>query len=107
MVESLTRIIHGNPSKLSLLNLAQCVSRNKGIPVDRAAKRSKDCLICWFCEFVPELIIEPVTRTIKMESITELIPPNAWNGMGGFPDSMSGYQKHGGGESNSEEPKTE
>jgi hypothetical protein len=80
---------------MAFLALAQSIGRNKGVPIDRVAKRSKDCLICWFCEFVPELIVVPFARTIKMESITELISRNVWNGMEGWSDPLVRQAKNG------------
>lgn len=39
-----------NPQKKDLLVLAQEIENHQSIQLDRLAKRSKDCLICWFCE---------------------------------------------------------
>jgi type III secretory pathway component EscV len=56
MTQILTHVAGGKPTKQVLMKLAQQIADKKQIKVDRIAKRIKDCLICWFCEQVPDLI---------------------------------------------------
>jgi hypothetical protein len=55
MSEFLHRFLHGDTSKKALLNLAAQLAQTKGVKVDRTAKRTKEGLICWFCEFAAEM----------------------------------------------------
>jgi hypothetical protein len=43
-------------SRPTLLRLAGSTARNKHVVADHLAKRSKECLICWFCGVAPELL---------------------------------------------------
>jgi len=52
-----------SPQKKALLEFAHQLSAVTHIPIDRLAKRSRDCLLCWFCEnwyllspHVPEVV---------------------------------------------------
>jgi hypothetical protein len=65
MQQCLERLLCGNTSKAALLKMAECVAQTKGRTVDRAAKRSKECLVCWFCECVPEYIVSSDARTSR------------------------------------------
>ena len=50
---SIKHIINILPSKgkmVDTLRFAQVLAKDIDVPVDREARRSKDCLICWFCE---------------------------------------------------------
>jgi hypothetical protein len=55
----LTRLTSGKLNRAILLGLAEQLAKQKGITVDRTAKRLKDCLICWFCENCQELLWQP------------------------------------------------
>jgi hypothetical protein len=55
----LTRLTSGKLNRGILLGLAEQLAKQKGITVDRTAKRLKDCLICWFCENCQELFWQP------------------------------------------------
>jgi hypothetical protein len=63
MCDILSRILGRDTSRATLLRLAESLARAKHVVVDRLAKRSKECLICWFCEFVPELLVNLVVPT--------------------------------------------
>jgi hypothetical protein len=39
-----------------LLPIALQIARRKGVAVDRAARRHKEGLICWFCKYCSELV---------------------------------------------------
>jgi hypothetical protein len=39
-----------SPQKKDLLVIARRLGGKLGIVLDRLAKRSRDCLLCWFCE---------------------------------------------------------
>jgi hypothetical protein len=41
---------------LSIINERREQNPNDPVRLDRAAVRSKDCLICWFCENCPEFL---------------------------------------------------
>jgi hypothetical protein len=42
--------------KKDLIVVARTVSTLCDIPLDRLAKRSRGCLICWFCEHWPDVV---------------------------------------------------
>jgi hypothetical protein len=44
------RLMGEAPKKKNLIPIAHRVSLMCEIPLDRLAKRSRDCLLCWFCE---------------------------------------------------------
>jgi hypothetical protein len=50
MKQVLTVVSGGHLTMTILIDLAQKIAALKQIPLDRAARRRKDCLICWFCE---------------------------------------------------------
>jgi hypothetical protein len=72
MTESLNQLLHGNTNKETLLTLAQRIALSKNLVVDRASKRSKDGLICWFCEFAPELIVDSPPGSIELDAPTRV-----------------------------------
>jgi hypothetical protein len=54
MKRVLTVVTRGRMTMSSLLDLAHKIAAPKHLTIDRAARRMKDCLICWFCEnFTP------------------------------------------------------
>jgi formate hydrogenlyase subunit 6/NADH:ubiquinone oxidoreductase subunit I len=55
MTLMLSHLTDGKPTKQALLLLAERIAANTHVKIDRGAKRSKDCLICWFCEQACEL----------------------------------------------------
>jgi hypothetical protein len=54
-------------TKAAFLTAAESIARADGTTVDRAASRSKECLVSWFCEFVPQVLGGDIT--------TILVPP--------------------------------
>jgi hypothetical protein len=56
MSECHTTFLHGKASREILKDFVRKLARNKGIRVGRATGRTKDSLICWFYEAVPELL---------------------------------------------------
>jgi hypothetical protein len=60
MHQFLHRALNGDSTKRKLLRIALMIAEAKGIKLDRLAKRSKECLICWFCEVAPDLIAQPI-----------------------------------------------
>jgi RNase P subunit RPR2 len=50
MTEMLSKMLGGNTRKKALIELAQSIAGSKKIEIDRAVKRMKEGLICWFCE---------------------------------------------------------
>jgi hypothetical protein len=57
MTSVLTKVFGGNLTKSKLMELARSVAAEKGLTIDRGAKRMKDGLICWFCENIPQLLV--------------------------------------------------
>jgi hypothetical protein len=68
MRQFLTQITGGKLTKAVLMSLAKRIAEQKGIKIDRGAKRLKDCLICWFCEHASELLVDLVAPHAKTES---------------------------------------
>jgi hypothetical protein len=56
MSAALARMTDGKMTRQALLSLAVALARQKGIKLDRGAKRVKDALICWFCENCSEIL---------------------------------------------------
>lgn len=50
VVNQLEAILGKSPKKKTLLKFANSLSMVTHISLDRLAKRSRDCLLCWFCE---------------------------------------------------------
>jgi hypothetical protein len=59
---------HKSATKDEIYHLAQRVSEQSRIPLDRAANRRKDCLICWFCEF-------PGGVVAALNTLRPVLPP--------------------------------
>jgi hypothetical protein len=76
--------------KANLINIAESVAQTKGFKVDRLARRSKDCLICWFCEIAPEIMIAPIQAIVQQQSHAaqspepDLLEPNPSTAMQEF-----------------------
>jgi hypothetical protein len=58
MARTLPKVFGENPTKSKLMEFAQSIAAEKGLTIDRGAKRMKDGLICWFCENAPHLLVE-------------------------------------------------
>jgi hypothetical protein len=59
--------------KTGLLSLATIIAKEKGITIDRSAKRSKECLICWFCENAKDVMdISKLRRWLNACNFKEL-----------------------------------
>lgn len=50
IVNRLEYLCGPSPQKKDMLVVAKEMEKRTAIQVDRLAKRSRDCLICWFCE---------------------------------------------------------
>ena len=50
VVNRLEYLLGQSPQKKDLLVLARQLCQLCGLELDRLAKRSRDCLICWYCE---------------------------------------------------------
>jgi hypothetical protein len=55
MADFLSRALNGETKMRSLVNLAELLGEKKGRSLDRAARRTKEGLICWFCESIPDI----------------------------------------------------
>jgi hypothetical protein len=56
------------------------IAEAKGIKLDRLAKRSKECLICWFCEVAPDLITQPIPSDPDSEEAMKSPPAQSASG---------------------------
>jgi hypothetical protein len=73
MEQYLGRMRQDISCKTGLLNLATVIASEKGIMIDRSAKRSKECLICWFCENAKEIMdISKLKQWLKACNLREL-----------------------------------
>jgi hypothetical protein len=70
MSQFLTKFLHGKASRAMLKDLARKLARTKGIRVDRASNRTKEGLICWFCEYAPELLTSAATNEFSKSDDT-------------------------------------
>ncbi|KAH0789152.1 hypothetical protein GPJ56_006905 [Histomonas meleagridis] len=78
ILHNLELIFGAPPQKKQLLDAALRISPRINVQVDRLAKRSRDCLICWFCENwskVSSVLIESI-ETSESESPTQSVIPN-------------------------------
>jgi hypothetical protein len=55
MFRNLSTLFHHDLSRTKLLQFIHLVARRKGAIIDRAAKRSREGMLCWLCETAPEL----------------------------------------------------
>lgn len=62
VVNRLEYLLGQSPQKKDLLQLARQLCCPCGIALDRLAKRSRDCLICWYCE--NWAVIEPIFSSL-------------------------------------------
>jgi hypothetical protein len=53
----LRQLLNGRFTKQALLGFADQIGGLRGVKVDRAARRVKDSLICWFCENFYDVIV--------------------------------------------------
>jgi hypothetical protein len=84
----LATILHQKVTKDSLLRFAEKMALKLNVPIDRDARRLKDCLICWICENAPQLVVaEPATIGELLPEI-EIQPSNGnsreWDSTDGF-----------------------
>ena len=68
VTEILESLLGQRVQKKVLLEVAKEVSKKTRITLDRLAKRSRDCLICWFCENFEQVL--PYTREILTSQST-------------------------------------
>jgi hypothetical protein len=71
MTQILTRITGGKLTKEALLKLANVIADRKQIKIDRGAKRMKECLICWFCEHVRDVLDLNIETTTEKPAESE------------------------------------
>ena len=64
VVNRLEYLLGQSPQKKDLLVLARQLCQLCGLELDRLAKRSRDCLICWYCE--NWAYIEPTITSMSM-----------------------------------------
>jgi hypothetical protein len=76
----LATALGGRLTKTALMDLAQRISAQKGIKIDRCARRIKDGLICWFCENAQRIVQQPVPDYGEQISDFDFPPP--WGGDG-------------------------
>jgi hypothetical protein len=88
--EKMTRILNimlnGHATCNELLRIATTLSLTRGLKVDRQAKRTKDNLICWFCEHFPQLLtndrfdqlhqLDRVDRVDEVDEVDEVDQPD-------------------------------
>ena len=83
ILHSLKMIFGTPPQKKQLLDLALRISPKINVRVDRLAKRSRDCLICWFCENWSKvstvLIGSSIEASSEYEAPSKSINPNQKN----------------------------
>jgi hypothetical protein len=58
MSKLLTRLGGGRLTRSVLSHVAEEISKQKTITIDRNARRIKDAMICWICENAPELLTQ-------------------------------------------------
>jgi hypothetical protein len=58
MAQILNAVLGGKATKQNLMDLAEKIAAQKQIKIDRAAKRIKEGLICWFCENACDLAVQ-------------------------------------------------
>jgi hypothetical protein len=73
MTHELDRQYGGSISKKQLLELVRYLSRLNHKPVNRPAQRQKLGLICWLCQYCPEILatgtIPPKNEEEPMENL--------------------------------------
>jgi hypothetical protein len=85
----LHRALNGHSSKRKVLEITRAIAQGKGVKLDRMAKRSKECLICWFCEVAPDFVTQSAMEktnvddghhiaTFASESAEHLACPVLW-----------------------------
>jgi hypothetical protein len=78
MTQILGAVFGGKLTKQNLMDLAEKIAAQKQIKIDRAAKRMKEGLICWFCENAYDLVAreeEPYREFDLMQSSLEAWEP--------------------------------
>jgi hypothetical protein len=72
-----------NATKQQLLDYADSIAPQYHFPpCDRVCRRSKEALVCWFCEHVPTIAIEQ-PRRIELPPIDVRFPVLLLPGIGG------------------------
>jgi hypothetical protein len=56
MTKILNVMLNGQATCAELRRFATVLGGARGLKLDRLAKRTKECLICWFCEHFPQLL---------------------------------------------------
>jgi hypothetical protein len=77
MQKSLSLCLHEKPSMANMSDMAKRIAERRGIRIDRIARRTKEGMICWFCENAPELafgVVPPCHFRRK-------VPPPAYAGV--------------------------
>jgi hypothetical protein len=68
MSKILSQTLNGDMGMMSLLSFANLVAEKHALHIDRSAKRTKEGLICWFCEFASVVVPQLIRRTSTKES---------------------------------------
>jgi asparagine synthetase B (glutamine-hydrolysing) len=71
MTETLGMPLGGNMRKKAVMELAESIAGSKKIKIDRAGKRTKEELICWFRENAAELLAEEIPHLEKKAQKSE------------------------------------
>jgi hypothetical protein len=71
MFRVLSILFQHDLSRAKLLQFLDLVATQKGVIVDRTAKRSRDGMVCWLCETAPELAkpLDPSKKPFDISSI--------------------------------------
>jgi hypothetical protein len=64
----LSRVLKGDMRMTSLLRFAESVAAKQRVHLDRSSKRTKDAVICWFCEFLSGMVTQSTERTSVKEA---------------------------------------
>jgi hypothetical protein len=74
MKQILTIATGGQMKKCRILALAERIAQEKQLKLDRSTKRIKDCLICWFCEHLCDVmsVLLPTNNVTHEVSTTKM-----------------------------------
>jgi hypothetical protein len=64
LTRALDVILRGEVTKTKMEEFAERIAKAKGVRVDRLSRRTKEGLICWLCEWAPELAFGMSNRPI-------------------------------------------
>jgi hypothetical protein len=79
-------LLHAGASNhRALLSHALRLANQEGIQLDRIARRSKECLIVWFCENCPWLLVDPLRLTVEQAPPRESLDDDPTDTVETFP----------------------